>query len=560
MRSWRKSVLAWLVLLGVAAEAHALPHATLRVQLSWHHQSQFAGFYVADKARYFGDEGLDVAIVPGGPGRNAADALQSGEVDVAVVTYAEAMRLADGARPIVNVAQVFQGSSLRLICRGDTGVAGLRDVAGRTVAIGTPEDRLVVDWMLRSVVANPAPIRYVERGDSVAPLLERRADCITGEVYNEYRHVEDSRESADDFVVFNPTDFGAPALDDGLYVLQSRLDDEQFIDRLAHLVRALRRGWEDARSHPSSAVDIILSRNPALERAEQASMLEAVFDLLPARDLMYLDPSQLERITRGGRPVETEAWTHQVWNRTLELDGKPEVFHRSTLHLAAQAAGSAAFTWVLMFGFCIYALAATIDAVSHGYDLWGRLVLALVAVMGGGILRDLILARSRLPFAFLEDPTVPLAILFVVLGYSLVLIGHPDIGRTQLLQTVRRYSEAVGFGIVTVYGALACILAGSKWFWAPFAAAMTIAGGGIMRDVIINREPRNFRGAIFEEVGVLAGLMVVGGLMVANHFEHSAWPVYAVLVLAAATAAALQLVIQHYHVRYPRWLAQPAIP
>jgi NitT/TauT family transport system substrate-binding protein len=489
------------------------------------------------------------------------DALYDGKADVVVDTYSAALRFSNRPDPIINVGQIFAAPSMRLICRAQSGISELRDVVGRTVATGRPEDRLVVERMLRAVAGPQPAVRFVERGVSVAPLINGQVDCITGEIYNEYRQVFDRQDRAEDFTVFKPDDFGVASLEDGLYVRQSRLNDPQFVDRLAHLLKGLRRGWEDARAHPNEAVDIVLLKNPALDRADQAAMLEAVTDLLPAKDVLYLDPGSVERATVSGSSAPSSPlWTHAVWNRMLEIDGKSATFNRSTLYLAAQAEKSSWFFAVLMFGFCVYALAAVIDAVGNGYDLWGRLILSLVAVMGGGILRDLIFARSRLPFAFLEDPTVPVAILTVVMAYSLLLVVLPNIGNTNLMRTIRRYSEAVGFGIVTVYGALVCILAGAHWYWAPFAAAMTIAGGGIMRDVITNREPRNFRGAIFEEVGVVAGLLVVAVLLVANHFEHAAWLVYSMLAFVAAFIAVLQLLIGRYQIRYPRWLAQPKNP
>lgn len=541
-----------------AAASESLPQ--LRVQLEWIHHAQFAGFYVADKKRYFTDQGLEVITLPRGPGQEAVDALYDGKADVVVDTYSAALRFSDRPDPVINIGQIFAAPSVRLICRAQSGIAELRDVVGRTVATGRPGDRLVVERMLRAVAGPQPAVRFVDRGVSVAPFINGQVDCITGEIYNEYRQVFDRQERTEDFIVFQPDDFGVASLEDGLYVRKSRLNDPQFVDRLAHLLKGLRRGWEDARAHPNGAVNIVLLKNPALERADQAAMLEAVTDLLAAKDVLYLDPGSVDRATANGSAPSTPLWTHAVWNRMLEIDGKSETFNRSTLYLAAKAEKSSWFFGVLMFGFCVYSLAAVIDAVGNGYDLWGRLLLSLVAVMGGGILRDLIFARGRLPFAFLEDPTVPVAILAVVVAYSLLLVALPNIGNTSLMRTVRRYSEAAGFGIVTVYGALVCILAGAQWYWAPFGAAMTIAGGGIMRDVITNREPRNFRGAIFEEVGVVAGLLVVVVLLVANHFEHAAWLVYGMLAFVAAFVAVLQLLVARYQIRYPRWLAQPQNP
>ena len=547
----------WLIslLLGIAGTAMAENAPRLTVQLRWLDQAQFAGFYVADKKGYFAEEGIEVQTLPGGPEHDNVAELQAGKVDVVVTTYAQALQNAASPAPIVNIAQLFTEPSLMLICQVGSGIEALQDVVGKTVAVGRPADHLVVDQMLKTVATHQPAVRYVDRGVSAEPLFDGMADCITGEVYNEYRQVIDARGGAEDFVVFRPKDFAVHSLEDGLYVLRSRLNNAEFVDQLARLLKGLRRGWEDARAHPRGAVDITLLKAPTLNRIEQASQLEAVNDLLPDKDLLFLDPAKA--IAAKASSAAMPPWTHAVWNRMQELDGNPETFHRSTLYLAAQAEKSPWFIAVLMFGFCAFALAATIDSVNHGYDLWGRLVIALVSVMGGGILRDLILAPSRLPFSFLQDPSVPLTIVAVVIAYTLLLVVVPNVGSTALLRTIRRYSEAVGFGIISVYGAVVCVLAGTAWYWAPLAAAMTVAGGGIMRDIIVNREPRNFRGAIFEEVGVLAGLLVVAGLLVANRFEHSAWLVYAVLAFVVVFTAGLQFFIQLYQIRYPRWLAQP---
>ncbi|MEY4377053.1 MAG: hypothetical protein RJB26_1603, partial [Pseudomonadota bacterium] len=291
---WKTALLSMLLLpllvLGSpnAAAVESLPK--LRVQLEWIHQAQFAGFYVADKKRYFSDQRLEVVTLQGAPGQEAVEALYDGKADVVVDTFTAATRFPGRPDPIINIGQIFTAPSVRLICRVESGITELRDVVGRMVATGRPEDRLVVERMLRAVAGPRASVRFVERGVSVAPLIKGQVDCITGEIYNEYRHVFDRQERADDFTVFKPDDFGVVSLEDGLYVRESRLNDPQFVERLAHLLKGLRRGWEDARAHPNGALDIVLLKNPTLERMDQAAMLEAVTDLLPAGDMLYLDP------------------------------------------------------------------------------------------------------------------------------------------------------------------------------------------------------------------------------------------------------------------------------
>jgi len=87
---------------------------------------------------------------------------------------------------------------------------------------------------------------------------------------------------------------------------------------------------------------------------------------------------------------------------------------------------------------------------------------------------------------------------------------------------------------------------------------MTVAGGGLLRDIIVNREPRNFRGAIYEEIAILSGLLLILGLIVANHFEHSRWMIHAVLAATIVTITITRLLVVKYNPRYPTWLAQPA--
>jgi NitT/TauT family transport system substrate-binding protein len=547
------SRLLWSLLLVVLCQAAtARDIDLLRVHLSWIDQAQFAGFYVAESRGYFAAEGIKVTTTTSDLDKDPIMPLMTGTADVAILPFATAQTHAGDKDPVVNIAQVFDGPSLMLICRKRDGISNLDDVVGKTIWMGSVVDKDIVVRMLERALPGQSGTRFMVRGNQGEHLLDGSASCITGMSYNEYPRLLKAGFSVTDLSIFLPKDFGVRDIEDGLYVLKSRLSDPDFIDRLAHLIRGLRRGWEEVRRYPSSAVDVTLRKNPALDRTEQMEMLEAVLSLLPATDLLQL------RLDESVTPVSSEpVWTHVVWDRVLLLDGKPQTFTPSTLFRVAQTEKNRTFDAILLFGFCVFALSATLEATSQGYDLWGRLIIALVSVMGGGVIRDLILARGRLPFSFLHDPTVPVAITGVVVAFSVLLVFYPDSGRTKVWLVIRRYSEAIGFAIISVYGAMACILSGSDWYWAPASAAVTVAGGGILRDIIVNREPRNFRGAIYEEVAVLSGLLVVAGFVLSNHFEHNASIVQAVLIFIAVMIAVLRLLIDKYQIKYPRWLAQP---
>lgn len=76
----------------------------------------------------------------------------------------------------------------------------------------------------------------------------------------------------------------------------------------------------------------------------------------------------------------------------------------------------------------------------------------------------------------------------------------------------------------------------------------------MLRDIVVNREPSTFKGVIYEEAAVVGALCLVGGLMIANHFEYSAIPVYLSIISSIVFIICLRLAIYQYHWRYPKFL------
>jgi uncharacterized membrane protein YeiH len=77
-----------------------------------------------------------------------------------------------------------------------------------------------------------------------------------------------------------------------------------------------------------------------------------------------------------------------------------------------------------------------------------------------------------------------------------------------------------------------------------------------LQDLLLNREPSNFRGAIYEEIAVAGGLLLVAALMLANQFEHAPQVTYLIIGGTAVLTAAARFAVDHYGLRYPAWLLQ----
>ena len=232
--------------------AQAADKVTL--QLKWVTQAQFAGYYVAKDKGFYKDEGLDVTIKPGGPDVAPEQVLAGGGADVVVDWMPAALAAREKGAPMVNIAQPFKHSGLELTCRADTGIKKPEDLKGRTLGVWFYGNEYpFLNWMGKlkfPTDGSPAGVKVVKQGFNVDPLLQKQADCISTMTYNEYWQVIDAGYKPEQLVVFKYEDQGVATLEDGLYVMEDKLKDPAFVDKMARFVKASMKGWDYARAHP----------------------------------------------------------------------------------------------------------------------------------------------------------------------------------------------------------------------------------------------------------------------------------------------------------------------
>ena len=238
-----KKLLASLVALAVSATA-AQAADKLTLQLQWVTQAQFAGYYVALDKGYYKEEGLDVTIKPGGPDIAPPQVLAGGGADLMLNWMPSALAAREKGVPLVNIAQPFKSSGLQLTCRKETGITSPEDFRGKTIGVWFfGNEYPFLSWMSQLGIPTDGGsngVTVLKQGFNVDPLLQKQADCISTMTYNEYWQVIDAGISPDDLVVFKYQDQGVATLEDGIYVLEDRLQDAAFQDQLVRFVHAIR--------------------------------------------------------------------------------------------------------------------------------------------------------------------------------------------------------------------------------------------------------------------------------------------------------------------------------
>jgi len=318
----RKAVFAAAAMLALSAGlAEAADKVTL--QLKWVTQAQFAGYYVAADKGFYAEEGLEVEIRPGGPDIAPPQVLAGGGADVILDWMPSALATREKGLPLVNIAQPFKRSGMMLTCRKDTGIRAPEDFRGKTIGVWFfGNEYPFLSWMSQLGIPTDGGaegVTVLKQGFNVDPILQGQAACISTMTYNEYWQIIDAGLSADDLVVFKYEDQGVATLEDGIYVLESALENAAFRDRMIRFVRASMKGWKWAEANPDAAAEIVLENDATGAQTEkhQKRMMGEVAKLT-AGSSGALNPADYERTVQtllkgGSDPVITMApegaWT-----------------------------------------------------------------------------------------------------------------------------------------------------------------------------------------------------------------------------------------------------------
>jgi NitT/TauT family transport system substrate-binding protein len=320
-----------LGVMGLAA-SQAMAADAVTLQLKWVTQAQFAGYYVAKDKGFYDEEKLDVTIKPGGPDIAPPQVIAGGGADVIIDWMPSALASREKGVPLVNIAQPFKTSGMMLTCRKETGITKPADFKGKTLGVWFYGNEYpFLSWMSQLGIptdGSAAGVKVLKQGFNVDPLLQKQADCVSTMTYNEYWQVIDAGLPADELVVFKYQDQGVATLEDGLYVLEDKLQDPAFVDKMVRFVRASMKGWKWAEANPDAAAEIVLDNDASGAQTEkhQKRMMGEIAKLTAGSN-GALDEGDYTRtvdtlLAGGSDPVISKkpegAWTHAITDKALK--------------------------------------------------------------------------------------------------------------------------------------------------------------------------------------------------------------------------------------------------
>ena len=315
-----------------AFASQAAAQDTVTLQLKWVTQAQFAGYYVAAAKGFYTEENLNVTILPGGPDVAPTQVIAGGGADVVVDWMPSALAAREKGLALVNIAQPFKSSGMMLTCLKESGVATPADFADKTLGVWFGGNEYpFLNWMNTlglKTDGSAGGVTVLKQGFNVDPLLQKQAACVSTMTYNEYWQVIDAGIKPEDLVVFKYEEQGVATLEDGLYVMEDKLADPAFEDKMVRFVRASMKGWKYAEANSDEAAQIVLDNDTTgAQTIEHQKRMMGEIAKLTAGSNGALDEADYKRtvaalMSGGSDPVITAepagAWTHAVTDKALQ--------------------------------------------------------------------------------------------------------------------------------------------------------------------------------------------------------------------------------------------------
>ena len=282
---WFVVLLLCLLSLGTGAVGAA---EKLVLQLPWHHQFQFAGYYMALEQGYFKAAGFDVEIRPVGQVGNTVREVLSGEADFGIGGSGLVVERSLG-KPVVAVAAMFQQAPTIFLALKSSGIRALPDLAGKRVMLSPGNQSLPLIALLHQEQYLDKIVR-LETSFDYNSLIRGDTDLFNAYSTNEPYLLESRGYPVD---IIDPQDYGIHFYGDILFT------SEELFKQHPETVRKFRaaciKGWEYALGHGEETIALIKTRYQAAKDLESLRFEAAAIGEIVRPDEVAIGQMDLAR-------------------------------------------------------------------------------------------------------------------------------------------------------------------------------------------------------------------------------------------------------------------------
>lgn len=159
-------------------------------------------------------------------------------------------------------------------------------------------------------------------------------------------------------------------------------------------------------------------------------------------------------------------------------------------------------TFLDFFGVAVFAISGALTAGRNKFDIFGVIVVALIACLGGGTLRDIILNAH--PVVWVKSSS------FLLVGIIAALATFLLVRLQKMPLRTLEICDAIGLAFFTMAGMQKTLAMGHSPGIVLLMGLTTGVAGGILRDVVCNEIPLIFHKEIYATAAIAGGSLFLG--------------------------------------------------
>lgn len=268
------------------------------IRLKWHHQTQFAGVYIAHQKGFYQEAGVQVRI----HGVQEAGELKvspiqrvlAGEQDFGITSQSQFLAERSKGTPVVAIAAIYQRSPVGFFTLKRSGISRPQQFVGKTVTFA-PTHEIHLRAMLRNLRIDFSDLKVVPYSYDLTPWYTGKVDVWAGYIMNQ---PVDARLAGHEVNIIFPDDYGVHMYDDILFTTKKTIVESPRL--VQGFLTATLRGWRYAIENPEEAAEVTVAMYPRLKREKQLAMLLASIPLIHTGEhqIGWMEREAWEKIQR----------------------------------------------------------------------------------------------------------------------------------------------------------------------------------------------------------------------------------------------------------------------
>lgn len=241
---------------------------TIRLQLQWKHQFEFAGFYAAKEKGFYKEVGLDVEFVEFNSKMKIVDEVLNGNVEYGL-TYSTLISDYMKGKPLIFVSNFFKQSPLVLVTQKD--IQTPADLKGkRVMGLLDSTHKQIILTMLDKFNLTENDFTNVPRKFSIQSFANKEVDALSIFTTNEIYTLD---KMGVQYNILDPAAFGTKFYDLNLFTTKSELKNNP--TRVENFKNASIKGWKYALENKEEIANLIIEKYNTQNKSKEALLFEA---------------------------------------------------------------------------------------------------------------------------------------------------------------------------------------------------------------------------------------------------------------------------------------------